>query len=463
MPSRIGFNRTFLLFVVLTLTLAACSSPTIQPTSISQPPAASGPTQPAASGATQPAGNPAAPAATELPTAEPTAAIPLPPPVPLELVDQGFTVAPNDTVHYAFLVHNPNPAHAVQSSTFIATFYDADGAVLGTDDLNGIELVLPGQTLGVSDGLWLDNPAVASMTIALTSGEPVVMTETLPSYEVTNSSICNTDFGTAMRAEILSPYAANVLMPRVSVLYYDAADKIIGGGYGYRSGFLANGKTGVLIWGYYAPGMDHFEVYPGYSGVPSLNSTQPADAQPLKVTASGYALNGSRLTYAVIIENPNTTYTVDQSLLSVNAYAADGKFLTGDPLPLISLLPGQKLGLSRELALCGGDIVDHIEVAVGSGDYAATQQTAYFTSENVALQEGSVSGDLINQSGMEIKVIYATAIVYDANGQIIGGGSQTIDAVAANGRITVQIPVTVNGTPARAELYAVLTRKSLPK
>lgn len=455
MPSRIGSYRIFIIFVILILTLGACSSPVAQPTSNSQ--------SPAASGAAQPAGNPAAPVATEPPAAEPTAAVPLAQPVPLELVDQGFAVAPNDTVNYAFLVRNPNPAHAVQNSTFTATFYDAGGAVLGTDDLGAIELVLPGQTLGVSDALWLDNPAVASITIALTSGEPVVMTDALTPYEVTNPSVCNTEFGTAARAEITSPYAANVLLPRVSVLYYDAANRIIGGGYGYRSGFLANGKTGVLVWGYYAAGMDHFEIYPGYRGMPSQTSTLPADAQPLKVTTSGYALNGSILTYAVIIENPNTAYVVDQSLLSVNAYAADGQFLTGEPLPVISLLPGQKLGISRELTLCSGDTVDHIEVAVGSGDYAAPRQMAYFASENVALQEGSVSGDLVNQSGMEIKVFYATAIVYDSNNQIIGGGSQTIDTVAADGRVTVQIPITVNGTPARADLYAVLTRKSLPK
>lgn len=455
MPSRIGFYRIFLIFVVLVLTLAACSSPAAQPTSNSQPPVASD--------TTQPAGVPAAPAATEPPAAEPTATVPLAQPVPLELADQGFAVAPNNTVNYAFLVRNPNPAHAVQNSTFTATFYDAGGAVLGMDDLGAIELVFPGQTVGVSDALWLDNPAVASMTIALTSGEPVVMTEALPPYEVTNSSICNTALGTALRAEITSPYAANVLLPRVSILYFDAADKIIGGGYGYRSGFLANGKTGVLVWGYYAAGMDHFEVYPGYRGIPSLTTTLPSDAQPLKVTASGYALNGSTLTYAVIIENPNTAYTVDQSLLSVNAYAADGTFLTGDPLPVISLLPGQKLGISRELTLCSDETVDHIEAAIGSGDFTAPQQTAYFTSENVAFQDGSVSGDLVNQSGLEIKIFYATAIVYDANGQIIGGGSQTIDTIAADGRISVQIPVTVNGTPARAELYAVLTRKSLPK
>lgn len=447
-------KRVFLLTIILMLILAACTTPSAQPaspdTSMTEP------------GTGQTAGNDTTPAATE-PPALPTPTTALPDPVSLELVDQGFTMATNDTVHYGFLVRNPNPYHAVQNSTFTATFFDAAGAVLGTDDLGAIELVLPGQTLGVGDGLWLDDPAVASMSVALTSGEPVVLTEALPSYQVSTGSICSIVHGMGMRAEIFNPYASNILLPRISVIYYDAAGKIIGAGTGYRSGLAANAKTGVLIWGYYGEGMDHYEVYPGYRGIPSLVSNLPSDAQPVKVTASGYTVNGTTLTYSVIIENPNSAYMVDLSVLSVNAYAADGKLVAGEPLRLIHLLPGQKLGISQDLDLCDGDVVDHIEVAIGSGEYTTSQESTYLVSENVTLQEGTVSGDLVNQSGMEIKVFYATAIVFDANDQIIGGGSQTVELIAAGGRVSVQIPVAVNGTPVRAELYAVLTPKSLPK
>lgn len=446
-------------FMILVLISSACSSPAAQPASPNPTEAATSVVPQVGSITDTPASQPQDEAAT--PTLEPTAPPSLADPLPLEVTDQGFSTAANNTVYYGFLVHNPNPSHAVQFSSFTTTFYDAGGAVLDTDELGAIELVLPGQTLGVSDALWLENPPAASMSIALTSGAPVVMTEMPPSYEVTNSSICNSDLGTGVRTEITSPYATNVILPRVSVIYYDPAGKIVGSGYGYRAGFLASGTTGVLVWGYFPPEMDRFEVYPGYRDIPSLVSTMPAGAQPLKVTASGYALNGSLLTYAAIIENPNAAYLVDQSVLAVNAYAADGKFLSGLPLPLFNVLPGQKLGVSQELKLCDGDVLDHIELAIGSGEYTTAQPTSYFASENVAWEGGAVNGDLVNQSGREIKVFYAVAVVYDAAGQIIGGGSQTVNAIAADGRATVHVPVTVDGTPARAELYGVLTRSSL--
>lgn len=449
-------KRAWLPVLAALLLLSACSAPAAPTAAPGEPPAAA---------ATQSSGGGSAPAATAplSAAAEPTAAASLPDPLPLELVDQGFTVAYNDTVHYGFLVRNPNPSHAVQNSTFTATFYDANRAVLGTDDLSAIELVLPGQTVGVADGLWLDDPAVASMSIELTSGEPVVFTETLLPYEIVSTSECVTEGFQAVRAEIVSPYAANVILPRISVIYYDADGKISGGGSGYRAGLLANGKTGVLIFGAKSVNTVRYEVYTGYRGLPAMVAQPPSDAKPLQVSAQGFTQAGNYLTYDVILENPNGAYLLDQSLLSVNAYAADGSFLGGEPMPLVSVLPGQKLGISRQFGLCDETPVDRIEVAVSAEEYLPSQQTAYFGSENVTLQDGAVSGELVNLAGIDLMVFYATAIVYDAAGQVIGGGSLTVDGLAAGGRASVQIPVTVNGTPASAEIFGVLTRKSLGK
>lgn len=439
------FKRVWLPFLAAVMLLSACSAPAA--------PTAAAPNQPSAAAATQPVeGGAAPPAAGPTAASEPTAAAPLPDPVPLEVVAQG--ISPSG--YYGFLVRNPNPAHAIQNSTFTATAYDASGNAIGTDQIANLELVLPGQTLGVGDSIWVEDVEPASVSIALTSGEPVVVTEALPPYSITNSSICTAMGYTGVRAEINSPFATDVLLPRVSVLYYDAAGKIIGSASGYRSGFAAGGTNGVVVWGGNPVGMDHYEVYPGYRGIPSTTSPIPADAQPLKVTASGYAVDGDRLTYGVIVENPNASYVVDEAVLAVSVYAADGKFLSGAPWMLVSLQPGQKIGISEQFVLCDGDTANHIEVAVGSGTFTAGQPITYFTSENVALHDGAVSGELVNQSGMDFKVIYAMAIVYDADGNIIGAGNQTLEAVAAGARTSVQVPVAVNGTPARAELFGVL-------
>lgn len=457
-------KRIVIPFVFIAMVLSACSAPAGQPVSAGEPTAGAG--QASGDAAAQPAatGAPSAdPTGSAMPAAATATAAPavLADPVPLELVGQGSNLA-GKIISYSFLVRNPNPAYLIESSGFRTHFYDANGAELGTDE-GTIELVLPGQTTGIGSARYLDaGESIASMKIELNSGTPAVLTETLPLYEFGNTSECAINGYPVVRTEITSPYGTNVILPRVSVVFYDAEGKISGGGYGYRAGILANGKTGVVITSGKTAATTRYEIYAGYRGLPG-SAALPADASPLQVSAQAFVQDGSRWIYSVVIENPNAAYLVDQSLLAINAYAPDGRFLSGEPQPLISVLPGQKLGVSRELVLCDGDAVDHIEVAISSGDYTASQQTAYFASENVSLQGGTVSGDLVNQFSQEIKTVIATAIVYDANGQIIGGGSKTVETIAAGGRAAVQIPVVVNGTPARAELYGVLTRRSLGK
>lgn len=457
MKPKFYFQYILLAFLAIVLCFSACSSlstPILPTAAISELPTATATTQAIGSAPSTATSQPA--------TAEPTVTASLENVLPLEFVDQGFAVAPNRSVYYGFLVHNPNATYAIQNSSFMITFYNAAGEVLGEDGPGLIGLVLPNQTLGMSGARWLENAEVASINIELISGEPLVLTENLPTYGVTNSSVCIQDSLAQVRSEIFNPNATIIYWPWISTIFYNADGKIVGSAGGTRIGFLPNSKTGIISWGYCTDDMDHYEIYPSYS-VPSTTPEIPADAQPLKVVDSGYAVSGSTLTYAVIIENPNPAYMVDQSLLSVNAYDADGKFLSGQPFLVVNMQPGQKLGISDELALCSGDLVDHIEVAIGSGQFISAQPVTYFTSENVTLQGSKVLGELVNQSGQKIKAFFATAIVYDADGKVIGGGKKTIDAVEADTRVSVEINVAINGTPAYAELYAVLTPKSLKK
>ncbi len=457
MKPKFYFQYILLAFLAIVLCISACSSPSnpISPTAtVSQPATNTIMTQTTLGAPSTATSQPA--------TAEPTATASLEKVLPLEFIDQGFAVS-SGSVYYGFLVHNPNATYAIQNSSFMTTFYNAAGEVLGEDGPGLIGLVLPNQTLGMSSGRWLENAEVASINIELTSGEPLVLTENLPTYEVTNSSVCVSPYTVMVRAEIFNPNATIIYWPWISTIFYNADGKIVGSTGGTRIGFLPNSKTGIISWGYCTEDMDHYEIYPSYS-VPSTTPEIPADAQPLKVVDSGYAVSGSTLTYAVIIENPNPAYMVDQSLLSVNAYDANGKFLSGQPFLVLNVQPGQKLGISsNELELCSEDVVDHIEVAIGSGQFISTQPVTYFTSENVTLQGSKVLGELVNQSGKKIKAFFATAIVYDADGKVIGGGKKTIDAVEADTRVSVEINVAINGTPAYSELYAVLTPKSLKK
>jgi len=447
-------NRIYwLALIVMALVVSSCSSTP----SGTAPGGGAPPANETASG-DQTAANPAGAAENDQtsgaagsdgPDQSPTEASPLPDPVQIELLEQGFS-APATMIGYGFLVHNPNPSHAVINSVFNVTFTDASGGTIGTDK-GSIAVLLPGQTLGIGSTCWFDTGVnIQSMDVQLTSGEAVVLTEKLPEYEVKNASLGRLLGYTLARAEIASPYPANDNSPRISVVYYDANGKIIGGGSGYRAGLIGNSLNGVVISGIGSEGIDKFEVYAGLSAIPVMLPPElPVDFQLLLLKGSSFTQNEGFLTYNLVVENPNANYLVDRALYQVKAYNSDGALILAHQDLIFSLLPGQMLGISAKYALCEGDVVDHIEVEVSYGQYEPSTQTAYFSFEDAALQAGegsaAISGTVRNLTNQDIKTINVTAIVYDNSGQIIGGGAQLVDLLPANGSLPVEFQALING------------------
>lgn len=69
--------------------------------------------------------------------------------LPLELVDSGFVLLNSSDsyfIQYAVIVHNPNAERAVRFTRIRLTARDADGMVLGTEEITGTS-ILPGGTL----------------------------------------------------------------------------------------------------------------------------------------------------------------------------------------------------------------------------------------------------------------------------------------------------------------------------
>ncbi|MBP7694484.1 MAG: hypothetical protein KA764_21365, partial [Anaerolineales bacterium] len=168
------------LISLLTSSLACGSSTTEQlaeaaatPTAAEVQPAAENTPAPAAPLEAQP---PATEAATDVPPS------PTPEPQALQLAAQGFG-QDGRQVGYAFIVTNPNPGLAIESSQFQVAFYNADGTVLETDS-GYLELMLPGQKLGVGGVVFLDEGATAAkLEVQLSDGDPLA-TEPLPGFTV---------------------------------------------------------------------------------------------------------------------------------------------------------------------------------------------------------------------------------------------------------------------------------------
>jgi hypothetical protein len=67
-----------------------------------------------------------------------------------------------------------------------------------------------------------------------------------------------------------------------------------------------------------------------------------------------------------------------------------------------------------------------------------------------------VTGVVVNSSSEELKRVNVYAILYDADGHIIGGGNMSLDSLAANSQVPVEVMVVSPVAPARVEIYAGL-------
>lgn len=96
-----------------------------------------------------------------------------PEPEPITVTKTGFGQEGRQ-VGFAFIVENPNLSLAFESSQYQIAAYDEDGIVVETD-FGYINLLLPGQSLGVGVDLFLDEGVtVSTFEVQLKTGDPQI-------------------------------------------------------------------------------------------------------------------------------------------------------------------------------------------------------------------------------------------------------------------------------------------------
>jgi hypothetical protein len=188
--------------------------------------------------------------------------------LPLELVDYGYAVkdsADKYYIQYAFMVKNPNTERAVEFPKVRLTARDADGAILGTEDIVGWS-ILPGRILcKASQGPSVDSkPATVDFEVIEpddtdwvspdridNAGEPLTIENPIKREE-------------KIVGEIFNPNDFDVSSVVVVVLFRDDSGKLLAGETTYADKISAGGTIPfeLSLWstddGYVT---DNFEVY----------------------------------------------------------------------------------------------------------------------------------------------------------------------------------------------------------
>ncbi|MFZ1396744.1 MAG: hypothetical protein WAS33_07600 [Candidatus Promineifilaceae bacterium] len=403
------------------------------------------------------------PTATSAPTEPPPTSTPEP--EPITIVSQGF--GQNDrSIGYSFLIKNPNVGLAFEDSQYQLAALDESGAIVDTDS-GFIALLLPEQKLGIGGTLFVDEGVtVSSIQIQLNAGSPQA-TESIPNFTVELPTYVSGDFFSYVNGIIQSPYNRDFSNIRVSTIVYNAEDEIIGGGYTYVNFILANESTGVSVSVESNGEVARAELYPVLSGLSLFqeNNDLPENTEPLSLINEGFGQDERSAGYGFLIENPNIGHTIENSQYRITFYSADGTVLETDEGYINIILPEQELGIGGEIFLDESQVIDSIETQIIAGNYIETsEELPQLTSENVTYSQGSfssqVTGFIASPYSQDITNLLVSAILFDENGNIIGGGYTYLDFAAANSNSAVEVSVTTNGVPESVELYALPTSLS---
>jgi hypothetical protein len=439
-----------MLFVTLVLAQFACGSSTVQQLS-SAVPSSAAPMQVTESAPTQAQ-------TTEIPTT------PTPQPEPINIISQGFGQNKQE-LGYAFIVENPNAGYAFETSQYQIAAYDANGTVVKTDS-GYIELILPGQKLGIGGTTYLDEGVtVAKIEVQLNAGDAEA-TDLATTFTIDKIVYRPNDMFPKVSGVITNPFDRDVTDLRVSAVAYNEAGEIIGGGFTYVNFMLAKGTTGVDFSITSAGQVAKVELYPTVSGLSMLTTSEelPVGAQNLTLIKQGYGQKESQVGYGMLIQNPNIGFALEGTMYHITLYGEDGGVIATEEGYIDTLLPNQTLGVGGDILIDQKIAIANADFQIKSGSFVKSDVIPTFTSENISYKADSyfpkVTGEILSPYTKDITNLRVSAIAYNEAGDIIGGGFTYLDFAPANGKAAVEVNITSAGTPAKTELYAVVSALS---
>ena len=183
-----------------------------------------------------------------------------------------------------------------------------------------------------------------------------------------------------------------------------------------------------------------------------------------KILNYGYGQDQNSLSYGFIIENPNDNILFERVEYLVAAFDENGIVVETDSATISTLLPGETTGISGDMYLDDGITVTNIEIKIKTNRYEEMEKIETFSVNSTSYLDSDyfqyATGVIHNPFEMNITNLRVSAILYDENDQIIGGGYTYQDFILKNSDIGVKISTTSKGVVSRVEIYPILSSLS---
>lgn len=360
---------------------------------------------------------------------------------------------------YAFLVQNPNPDLTIADSEYQVIAYDSGGRVVLTDS-EVISFILPGQSLGIAGNMFLEEyTPIEDLVVQIQTGKPY-LDEMIPNLDVQAVEYRPGEYYDRITGLIAGPNSHDIEDLRVSAIAYDNTGEIIGAGYSFVSFIKAGTVTGVDVTITNDGIVDRVELFPrlSHSFIDTESDERSKNVWELSLLRTDFIQNDLEVGYGFLLENPSQTHAAEDSEYRMTAFDSAGKVILVDEGYVDRVIPGQTFGFGSTFFVEEWEEVDSIDLQVKTGAFRQSEFYPELEIAKVKIQGDEysriVSGEIMNRNDQDIEDIQVSAIVFDADDQIVGGGTNWLDFIPAGDSSAVEIWVTSVGEPVSAQLFA---------
>jgi hypothetical protein len=360
----------------------------------------------------------------------------------LILLDNSLWVQEEDRVYIYVIIENPNPDVIFEEVEIIYTLFDAAGEEI---DINSsyVRSIFPSQGFGVIQTIYLDdeNSTIGSVLVEWGDLEPIESNGLSNPFTVDSAHFWENNEFPIVTGAIRNNDAETYTDVRANILCFNSMGEIVGGGFSWLSFIPGLDALGFSIY------VDTFDDVASVEVFPSLTYlSEVYDASELGSTVSilndqfligdfGSILGG------VKIQN-ETDSVVQDTVIHVTIFDETDRVITTGVQYIDILFPGADLGVSPWISSPpSGAETDNFsyEITVLPGeeidDYELIENPFVINSADITGDfDNYVTVNFTNNYSRQVSEVDVFVLLYNAEGQIIGGGFDWMtDPIAAGG------------------------------
>lgn len=362
-----------------------------------------------------------------------------------------------------FVVQNGSTNCTYPYAEYLVTAYDTAGQVVDSQE-GFLESVLPGgafaeQVYFVDEAFGL----VDRFEVTLDASDCAPALATAADITLEAVSLFPGEYSTSASARVVNHKDNFFTDIAVSAVGYNAANEVVAAGYSYVNVLYPGDFSGALVSFSQAANqvVDHVVMYPALTSY-STTELDTAFFDTVYLDAYMPAIQiDSAVEMVFFLHNDNTTQSASNIRFQVTFFDASDNVVAVSTGYIDDLLPGDVSPHYITVYLPEGVNGDHHFVELMPGEFVEAKFPSNpFTADNYFLSDDewypTLSFDLTNASDKAMSDVWLVAVVYDKDGNFIGGGTTYTEEIGANSVTAQEITVNISGEADAVDVYGVI-------